>query len=193
METLTIKQQLKVKSSIVDANNRLNGVFNSFDSFNNKFSPGNRLIDIYPSHFTFHHSDRKNSNTRKTHLYHLNEIVFSTSIDPKMAFVISDASLKNQVVTSIAHVHIHDSSVVKTIHHTVNITSTEAELFVIRCGLNQAIWLTNIEHIIVITDSMHTTKTIFNLSIHLYQIQLAAIFKEIREFFKRNCLNSIDF
>jgi len=193
LDILTVKQQLKVKSSIIDANNRLNGVFNSFDSFNNKFSPRNRLIDIYPSCFTFHHSDRKNSNTRKTYLYHLDEIVISISINPKMAVIISNVSIKNQVTTSIAHVHTHDSPVIKTIYHAINITSTKAELFAIRCKLNQAIWLTNIEHIIIITDSIHTAKKIFDLFIHLYQIQSAAISKEIKEFFERNYLNYIDF
>ena len=101
LETLTIKQWLKVKSSIVDTNNRLNGVFNSFDSFNNELSPGNRLINLYSSYFYFHYSDRKSSNTRNIHLCHLNEIVFNVSSNPKMAIVISDASIKNQVATSI--------------------------------------------------------------------------------------------
>ena len=71
LETLTVKQWLKVKSSIVNANNRLNRLFNSFDPFNNELSPGNRLIDLYSSCFSFHHLDRKSSNTRKTHLCHL--------------------------------------------------------------------------------------------------------------------------
>jgi len=31
----------------VDANNRLNGVSNSFDPFNNKLSLENKLIDLY--------------------------------------------------------------------------------------------------------------------------------------------------
>jgi len=101
------------------------------------------------------------------------------SISPKTAIIISDTSIKNQVTTSIAHVHTHDFSVIKTIYHAVNIISTEVELFAIRCGLNQAIWLTNIKHIIVITDSIHTAKKIFDSSIHLYQIQSAAISKEI--------------
>ena len=171
----------------------MNGVFNFFDSFNNKFSPGNRLIDLYSSHFSFYHLNRKNSNMRKTHLHYLDEIVFNASSNPKMAVDISDTSIKNWVTTSIAHVHTYDSSVVKIIYHTVNITSTEVELFAIRYGLNQALQLTNIEHIIVITDAIHTTKRIFDLSIHLYQIQLVVIFKEIREFFKRNDYNSIDF
>ena len=175
----TIKQQLKVKSSIVDANNRLNGVFNSFDSFNNEFSSGNKLIDIYSSHFTFHHSNRKNSNTRKIHLCHLHKIVFHTSINPKKAIIISDTSIKNQVATFITYVHTYEFSVIKTIHYTINVISTEVELFAISYGLNQAIWLTNIEHIIIITDFIQAAKNIFNSSIHLYQIQLVGISKEI--------------
>jgi len=120
----------------VGTNNRLNGVFNSFDSFNNKLSPKNRLIDMYSSYFSFHHSDRKNSNTRKTYLHHLDKIVFNVLSDPKIAVVISNASIKNQVTISIAYIHTYDSSIVKTIYYTVNITFTEVKLFTIRYGLN---------------------------------------------------------
>jgi len=94
-------------------------------------------------------------------------MVFSISINPKIAVIISDTSIKNQITTSIAHVHTHEFSIIKTIHHAINVTFTEAELFAIRCGLNQAIWLTNI---IIITDFIHAAKKIFNLSIHSYQI-----------------------
>ena len=73
----------------------------------------------------------------------------------------------------------HNSLVIKTIYHAVNITFTKAKPFAIRCELNQAIQLTNIKYIIIIIDSMHTTKNIFDLSVHLYQIKLVAISKEI--------------
>ena len=72
-----------------------------------------------------------------------------------MAIVISNLSIKNQVTTSITHIYTYNFSVIKTIHYAVNITSTKVELFAIRCGLNQAIWLTNIEYIIIITDLIH--------------------------------------
>jgi len=78
--------------------------------------------------------------------------------DPKTTIVILDASIKNKVAMSIAHIHVHNFPVVKTIYHNINITSTEAELFTIRCGLNQAIQLTNIEYIFVITNSIHAAK-----------------------------------
>ena len=95
MKKLTNKQRLKVKSSIIDANNRLNGIFNSFDSFNNKFSSGNRLIDMFPSYFSFYPLDKKSAETRKTHLCKLDEIIFNTLTNLKIAIVVSDTSIKN--------------------------------------------------------------------------------------------------
>ena len=57
LEKLTPKQQLNIKDSIVNTNNRLNGVFSSFNPLSIEFSPGDRLIDIFPSHFSFHSPD----------------------------------------------------------------------------------------------------------------------------------------
>jgi len=193
MENLTSKQRLKVKSFIINANNRLNGIFYSFNPFNNKFSPEDRLIDMFSSHFSFYISDRKSAKSRKTHLYKLDKIVFNTLINPKTVIIILSTSIKNQVTTSIAYVHVHNSPIIKTIYHTVNVTFTKAELFAIRCGLNQNIQLSNIECIVVITDSIYVAKKIFDSSIHSYQVQTSVISKKIREFFKRSHHNSIDF
>jgi len=46
-----------------------------------------------------------------------------------MTIVVLDASIKNNVATSIAHVHIYNSPVIKIIHYIINVTSTEAEIF----------------------------------------------------------------
>ena len=50
----------------------------------------------------------------------------------------------------------------------INITITEAGLFAIRYGINQAVEMASINHIIVITDFLHTTHKIFDLLVHLY-------------------------
>ena len=136
MEKLTPKQRLKIKGPIIDANNRLNEIFDSFDPFNNKFSPGNRLIDLFPGCFFFYFSNRKYAETRKIYLHKLDEIVFNASADLKTAIVILDTSIKNKVTMSITHIHVHNSLVIKTIHHAINITSTQVELFTIRYRLN---------------------------------------------------------
>ena len=136
LENLTSKQQLKVKDPIVDTNNRLNGIFNPFNSFSSKFSLRNRIIDIFSSHFSFYIFDRKCAKVKKMHLHKLNELILYTSVDLKTAIVVSNVNIKNQVAISIAYIYIHDISVIKTIHYAINITSTEAKLFIIRCGLN---------------------------------------------------------
>ena len=81
-----------------------------------------------------------------------------------MAVVISDISIKNQVATLIAHIHVSNNLVIKTLHYIVNVTSIRAELFAIRCNnINQATQIDDIYCIIIITDSLHVTK---NFLIH---------------------------
>ena len=79
------------------------------------------------------------------------------------------------------------------LHHAVSITSMEAKLFAIRCGINQATNLIGINKIIVITDSIHSTKKIFNSSSHSYQVHAVFISYELRNFFDTSCNNTIEF
>ena len=193
LKRLMPRQQLLLKVPIVDANNRLNEIFPSFDPFNNEFSPGDRLIDIFPSYFSLHSINRRNKESIKVHIYKLDKITFQVSLDFKIAVIISNASIKNQVTTFIIYIHTHNSLVIRTIYYIINIMLTEVELFAIRCGINQAICLSNINQIIVITDSIHTAKKIFNLLNHLYQIQLLLISRELRDFFIKDHSNFIKF
>ena len=85
----------------MDANNRLNRIFHLFNSLISEFSLGNRLIDILPSCFSFHLSDRKNKESKKMYIYKLNKLILQILVESKMAIVISDANIKNQVAISI--------------------------------------------------------------------------------------------
>ena len=100
---------------------------------------------------------------------------------PHMAIIAVDDSIKNCVTILTAHVHICDCSVIKTIHHAINITTTNVELFAIRYGINQAICISNIKRIIIVTDSIHTAKKFFDSLVHPYQIHLAAILHKLRD------------
>jgi len=53
--------------------------------------------------------------------------------------------------------------------------------------------ITNINHIIVITDSLHTAKKIFDFSLHPYQIHSATISWKLRGFFLKDINNCIKF
>ena len=186
LERLTPRQCLNIK-------NRINEIFSSFDPFNKEFSPGDKLINIFPSCFSFYFTNKKSKESLKTHICKLNNIILQASADPKSVVVISDASIKNQVATSITHIHVHDSLTIKMIYHTINVTFTEAELFTIRYNINQATQLPNISQIIVITDSIHAAKRIFNSSSHPFQIHMSLISGELRKFFAKDYNNSIEF
>ena len=79
------------------------------------------------------------------------------------------------------------------LYHAINIISMEAELFTIRCGINQAVQIPGSFCIIIITDAIHVAQRIFDFSIHLYQLQSITISKDLQEFFNNHLDNSIEF
>ena len=110
-----------------------------------------------------------------------------------MAIVVTDASIKNNIATSISYVHLVNHPLTKTVYHAVFVTSTEAELFTIRCGINQACTKENVSKIIVVSDSIHAAKKIFDSKSHPYQIYTIAILSELHQFFNINQENFIEF
>jgi len=114
-------------------------------------------------------------------------------INPNTILIISNTSIKNNVTTLILHICSSQNILAKTIYYVIKITSTEAELFSIRYGINQAIQVPNTKSIIVITDAIHTTRCIFNLSSHLYQLHSITISQNLRALFNKSSNNSIVF
>ena len=189
LNKLMHKQWLWLYSPLIDMDDKCNKFLPFFSLFNKEFSLGKRLINSFSDHFSFHAWKQD----IKGHLCDLDNITISASTDSHSITVILDASIRNNIVTSISHIHSYNRPIIKTIHHTININSTEAELFAIRCGINQANNIPNIKHIVVITDSLHMAKKIFNSLMHPYQIHFTAISQELRDFFKKDSNNCIDF
>ena len=116
--------------------NRFNKVFPYFDLLNSKFSPGTRIIDTFSSCFSFHSFNKYSDDSLVSHTHQLNNLTITSSEDFLSALVIMDTSIKSYMAMSIAYIHIHDKPVIKTLYHVVNITSIEAKLFAMRCGIN---------------------------------------------------------
>jgi len=133
--------------------NKSHECFSSFSPLNSEFSPGSRIIDTFSDRFSFNVCDKRND--IKFRAQKLDDLTIESSSSPSVALVALDASIKNNIVTSISHIHMVDKPLTRTIHQAVNVTSTKAELFAIRCGINQATRFDNISRIIVITDSIH--------------------------------------
>jgi len=135
--------------------NRFNEVFPAFEPLNKEFFPGSRIIDSFSNHFLFHLFKKSSNKTFKTCLHLLNNLMISSSLDSSHILMVTNTSIKNNAATSITYIHICDKAVTKTIHHTVNVLTTETKLFTIRCGINQATSILGISKIVVITDLLH--------------------------------------
>ena len=147
--------------------NRFNEVYPSFNSLHPELSPGNSIIDTFSDHFSFYPFSKYKSNI-KEQIKKLDNLAIELSESPTSVLVITDASVKNNIATSIAYIHIHDHLITKILYHAMNVTSSEAKLFVIRYSINQVINTNNILKIIVITNSLHSAKKIFDLTLHPY-------------------------
>jgi len=55
LESLTIKQRLKLKSLLINMDNMSNEYILFFSYFDQEFFPENRLIDFFSEQFSFHH------------------------------------------------------------------------------------------------------------------------------------------
>ena len=191
--SLTNHQRILTKGHLIDLYNKSHGIFPSFSPLSIEFSSGHHIIDNFSDRFSFNLVNRKEKTKNNTYTQELDEMVLWVSSSPHTALVVTDVSIKNDCATSISHIHLANSPLTKTIHHASFVTSTEAELFAIRCGINQACSKDYISKIIVITDSIHATKKIFDSDPHPYHLYSIAILWELQEFFNSNLDNSIEF
>jgi len=132
----------------------------------------------------------KDKESKNAYFYELDKIVFETLLKANSVIIILDTSIKNNITTSITHVYSCSNFIKKILHHAINITITEAELFAIRCGISQATQFPDISSIIIITDSIHVARRIFDSTIHLQSIVIS---KNLRLYFNRHSDNSIKF
>jgi len=193
ISSLTNRQRTLTKGHLTDSYNKSHGIFPSFPPISIEFSSSNHIIDNFSDQFSFNLVNRKEKMKVNNRALELDEMVLQTSSSPHTALVITDASIKNDIATSISHIHSMNSPLTKIVHHASFVTSTEAKLFAIKCGINQVCSKNNISKIIVITDFIHATKKIFDSDSHPYQLHSIAILCELQEFFNSNSDNTIEF
>ena len=186
---LTNRQRNITKGHIIDSKIKSYGIFPSFSPLHQEFSPGHRISDNFSDRFSFNVVDKKDKDICAQEL---DNLVLQNSL-PSSALIITDASIKDNIAISVAHVYQANSPLIKTVHHTACVTSSEAELFAMRCGINQACNKDNISKIIIITDSIHSAKCIFDSLLHPLQSHSAAILSKLRLFFNKSLNNSIKF
>ena len=120
---------------------------------------------------SFHPFIKSSKNSFKSCSLLLSDLTITSSLDSLHILVVTDASIKHNIATSIAHIYICNKDIIKTVHHAVNVLFIEAKLISIRCGINQATNIPGISKIIVITDSLHVARRTFDFT-HIENIQL---------------------
>ena len=191
--SLTTHQRSLTKGHLVDSNIKSYGIFLSFSPLDPEFFPGHCIIDKFSDHFSFNLVNKKENSQNKIRCQELDDLTLHCSSEPNTALMITDASIKNDIATSISHIHLANQLLTKTVHYASFVTSIEAELFAIRCSINQACSISNVSKIVIITDSIHMAKKIFNCRSHPYQIHSATILSELHTFFQSNESNTIEF
>ena len=176
--SLTNHQRSLTKGHLINSSIKSYGIFPSFSPLDPEFFPGYRIIDNFSNQFSFNLVNKKDKNPNETRAQELDEMVLQNSLSPHSAIVITGASIKNDIAMSISHTHSANQPLTKTVHHVSFITTIEAELFAIRCGINQACSINNVSKIIIITDSIHAAKKIFDCEVYPLQIHTAAILDE---------------
>jgi len=129
LSNFTNYQRKNIKGHLVDTNNRSHGLFPVFSPTCPELSPGFQIMDIFSDRFSFNLCMKGKSNELRIH--QLNSIVIKVSSSQSIAIIISNASIKNDIATSISHTHISNQPLIKTLHHTAFVTSTEADMFAI--------------------------------------------------------------
>ena len=190
IRSLTNQQRNITKEHIIDANVKSYSIFPFFDPLHQEFTPGNWLSDKFSDHFSFNLVNKKGKENNRAQ--ELDDLALYNSAS-LTALIVTNASIKNDIATSVAHIHQTNIPLIKTVYHTVFVTNSEVELFAMKCRINQACSKDNILKIIIITDSIHAVKLIFDSSSHPLQSHLAAILNELRLFFNKSQDNTIEF
>jgi len=134
VRSLMNRQMNITKGYLIDSCNKAYGIFPSFSPLNPEFTPGFCITDNFSDRFSFNLVNKKEKD--KICAQELDKMVLQISSSPSMALVITDASIKNNIATSISHIHLANHPLIKTVYHAAFITSMEAELFTIGCGIN---------------------------------------------------------
>jgi len=116
--SLTNCQKNITKGHLIDSCIKSYGIFPSFSPLNQEFIPGSCIIDIFSDCFSFNLvNEKKEKEKDKIRAQELDNIVLHNSLSPHAALIITDASIKNDIATSISHIHIANRPLTKTVHH----------------------------------------------------------------------------
>ena len=109
-----------------------------FDRLYKEVSPGFCFKNNFSFLFSFHVANREKPTSLHKYFQALDFIIHDSSSNFYSTVIIANASIKNNITSSVLHIISNCRNLSKEVHHIVNVTTTEAELFSIRCSITQA-------------------------------------------------------
>ena len=104
--SLSNHQRTLTKGHIINSNIKSHGIFPSFSPLDPEFSPGHQIVDIFSNRFTFNLVNKKEKNHNKTRDQELDKVTLCCSSEHHIALIITDASIKDDITTSISHIYL---------------------------------------------------------------------------------------
>jgi len=82
----------------------INQILPAFDNLNKELSSRFHLVDTFPNYFLFNIVKYKNTKVRTIYLNKLKNAYRISKDNPNTLFIITDASVKNNIATLVIHI-----------------------------------------------------------------------------------------
>jgi len=149
------------KSPIVNTNDHLSEILDSFTPFYFIFSPGSRLVDQFSKNITFYSLASLDDEDVAKHIDNLNNVFHQSQIYPYATTIIKDRSVRKTNTTTSVTVIWKDHNVIKqSCINDTNITPIKAELMAICLELSYSLSDNDNCNIIIITDLLTMARKI---------------------------------
>ncbi|CAA7270639.1 unnamed protein product [Cyclocybe aegerita] len=154
----------KVKSTVMEVDERVHTLTESFEPFAPEARPGDRLLDRYADRL--HFDERDPGQDRRPYL---DELIAKARADPLTVLAATDGSVpqSNQYqAASAAIIYKGHRELERTRYVSGRVTAPDAELNAISCAVRLAVKQANCQHIMVFTDSMGSAHRAVDPGVH---------------------------
>ncbi|CAA7267773.1 unnamed protein product [Cyclocybe aegerita] len=188
---MTLAMRGRVKSTIMEVDERVHTLTESFTPFVPEARPGDRLLDRFADRL--HFDERNPTQDRRPYL---DKLIAKVRADPLTVLAATDGSVpqSNQYqAASAAIIYKGHRELKKTHYVSGRVTTPDAELNAIVCAVRLAVKQANCQHIMVFTDSMGSAHRVVDPSIHSGQAFSLSVCCALQEWFAADDLCRITF
>ncbi|CAA7270657.1 unnamed protein product [Cyclocybe aegerita] len=181
----------KVKSTVMEVDERVHTLTESFEPFAPEARPGDRLLDRYADRLHFDKCDP----TQDRRPY-LDELIARARADPLTVLAATDGSVpqSNQYqAASAAIIYKGHRELERTCYVSGRVTAPDAELNAILCAVRLAVKQVNCQHIMVFTDSIGSARRAVDPGVHSGQAFSLSVCRALQEWFEADDLCRITF